>query len=482
MSARGRRGNAIRNSSKTGSLDTLTGVRIADDPAAAPGCAVSCAKATTADELNEACFCVGVDAVEVSHRLRATLRAHGLPAALTDAHVNLFAGLPVYVAATELQRMARVVAAVEQVFGCASYRAAALSWAPASAHAPRASPGGLLGFDFHLTESGPKLIEINTNPGGVLLCALLGDAQRDCFPGSVHATGAAATVEEELMRIVGEEWRAGRGTHVLRSVVIVDDDPESQYLYPEFVLLRELFRRHGLAAEISDPSELVRRDGRLWLGDLAVDFVYNRLTDFSLDEPSHGALRDAYLDDDVLVSPHPRAHALCADKRNLTLLGDAAFLASCGLPQATVDLLASAIPLTRLVAPDNRNALWASRGGLFFKPAAGFGSKASYRGNKLTRRVWDEIARGVYVAQDIVAPSRRADPTGTEPFKVDVRCFAYSGKPVLLVARMYRGQTTNFRTAGGGFAPVVALHSGGGNPPDISPALARAENEGWHPA
>ena len=100
------------------------------------------------DELNDACFCIGVDPLQVSHRLRETLRSHGLPTALTDAHANLFAGLPVYVAAAELEQMARLIAAVEQVVSCDSYRAAALSWAPASAHATRASLGGLLGFDF----------------------------------------------------------------------------------------------------------------------------------------------------------------------------------------------------------------------------------------------------------------------------------------------------------------------------------------------
>jgi len=41
--------------------------------------------------------------------------------------------------------------------------------------------------------------------------------------------------------------------------------------------------------------------------------------------------------------------------------------------------------------------------------------------------------------------------------KFDVRAYAYDGKIQLLAARMYSGQTTNFRTSGGGFAPVVVL-------------------------
>ena len=41
----------------------------------------------------------------------------------------------------------------------------------------------------------------------------------------------------------------------------------------------------------------------------------------------------------------------------------------------------------------------------FFKPAAGFGSRAAYRGDKLTKRVFEEILQGGYIAQEIVPPS-----------------------------------------------------------------------------
>ena len=49
--------------------------------------------------------------------------------------------------------------------------------------------------------------------------------------------------------------------------------------------------------------------------------------------------------------------------------------------------------------------MWANRRKLFFKPAAGYGSKAIYRDDKLTRRVWDELRGGSYVAQELVAPA-----------------------------------------------------------------------------
>jgi hypothetical protein len=186
-----------------------------------------------------------------------------------------------------------------------------------------------------------------------------------------------------------------------------------------------------------------------------VDFLYNRLTDFALQQPAHEVLRTAYLGGEVAMSPHPRAHALYADKRNLSLLGNRDFLQTSGASEATIDVLAAAVPTTQLVTPENRDAIWTGRRRFFFKPAAGFGSKASYRGDKLTRRVWDEIAGGTYVAQDIVTPSERHVASDLAPLKVDLRCYAYRGKVLLYAARMYQGQTTNFRTAGGGFAPVL---------------------------
>jgi hypothetical protein len=38
--------------------------------------------------------------------------------------------------------------------------------------------------------------------------------------------------------------------------------------------------------------------------------------------------------------------------------------------------------------------------------------------------------------------------------RFDVRTFAYGPTPFMRLARVYRGQTTNFRTPGGGFASV----------------------------
>lgn len=45
----------------------------------------------------------------------------------------------------------------------------------------------------------------------------------------------------------------------------------------------------------------------------------------------------------------------------------------------------------------------------------------------------------------------------TVSLKYDVRLYAYAGKPLFPVGRTYSGQTTNFRTPGGGLAPVILV-------------------------
>ncbi|MGB4858881.1 MAG: hypothetical protein WBP11_06080 [Dokdonella sp.] len=418
-------------------------------------CSTLCPSSVSIEALNRDCFCSSVDLKALRAEIDTALGAYGLPEALADSHPHLFSSLPVYVPRRHIDQIAEVVAAIEEVVAAPAYQSAALTWAPDIARFDPGSPGGLLGLDFHLGPDGPRLIEINTNPGGVLLNALVGQAQRACMPEVTVAPTDTRRVDETVLDALLMEWHLQRGSEPLRSVAIVDETPERQYLYPEFLLFRELLRKHGYSAEICGPEDLLRHEGHLWLGERQIDFVYNRLTDFALQQSAHAVLKNVYLASEVVLSPHPRAHALYADKRNLSLLGNGDFLHSCGVSAASTRVLVEAIPQTRLLTPENRDAMWSHRRQLFFKPAAGFGSKASYRGDKLTRRVWDEIAGGVYVAQDIVVPSERHVASDADPLKVDIRCYSYRGQALLYAARMYQGQTTNFRTPGGGFAPVL---------------------------
>jgi hypothetical protein len=423
------------------------------------GCGNSCQSAKSIEELNRTCYCLSLDEAALRSRLEADLGARGLSRAMVETHTHLFASVPMFVSREHVKRMAHVIGAVEAVVATPYFCRAALAWAPDIARFEPGSPGGLLGYDFHLAVTGPQLIEINTNPGGALLNVVLGRAHRSCcadVAGLAMAPMEADAIEESLFKVFKTEWRLQRKDAPLNSVAIVDEAPKQQYLYPEFLLYRQLLGRHGIEVTICDPRELVRKDARLWHGSQPLDFVYNRLTDFALEQPAQTELKRAYLAGEVVVSPHPRAHALYADKRNLTLLCDEAFLRDTGVADDAISTLLAAIPRTEIMTAGNRDELWEKRRELFFKPAAGYGSKAAYRGGKLTKRVWEEMAKSTYVAQALVAPSERhvAGTQTATALKADVRNYAYTGMVSLVAARLYQGQATNFRTPGGGFAPV----------------------------
>ena len=160
----------------------------------------------------------------------------------------------------------------------------------------------------------------------------------------------------------------------------------------------------------------------------------------------------------VVVTPNPHTHALYADKRNLALLSDLDQLRDWTVAPEVIQTLAS-IPKAIRVTRDNAERLWSARKHLFFKPVAGHGGKAVYRGDKLTKSVWSEILGSEYIAQDIAPPSERLVKIGDAAVarKIDVRLYTYQGRLLLAAARLYQGQTTNFRTEGGGFAPVNFL-------------------------
>lgn len=344
--------------------------------------------------------------------------------------------------------MIELIGAIESVVALPAYQAQVLARSPAIARLPARARGVFMGYDFHLTEAGPQLIEINTNAGGGLLNAYL-----------LAAHGRVAEAEQVRKAFVDmfrSEWRLERGDSPLRRIAIVDESPAEQFLAAEFELFRDMFEAHGIAAVISDPSDLNEEGGGLTRDGLPIDLVYNRLTDFSLDAVANRSIRQAFVNGGVVLTPHPRAHALYADKRNLMLLSDTAALRQLGVDELTSQRLLQGIPRTVSVVPEDGERLWAERKRWFFKPPSGFGSRAAYRGDKLTRRVFEEILQGAYIAQEVAQPSEH--PVRIEGsdnlMKADVRCYVYDGKVQLLAARLYRGQTTNFRTPGGGFAPV----------------------------
>lgn len=208
----------------------------------------------------------------------------------------------------------------------------------------------MMGFDFHLTADGPRLIEVNTNAGGFATVIEQSSTQErarlcDAF--------AAAVVREF----------SSAGANPPRLVAIVDDDCEQQRLFPEMRFLASVLCSHGIPAEVCSPERLAfdRQRCKLMLDDgREVDLVYNRLApDFRLDEPRHAELRAASLAGAVVLTPHPSVYVHAADKR---LLGQLA---------ATNPIVPLSFPLTA----KSKAEWWADRQRWVFKPASGNGSR-----------------------------------------------------------------------------------------------------------
>jgi hypothetical protein len=385
---------------------------------------------------------------------------------IIEERPHLFAESAVFVTVTCIQRQRDIIAAVESVIALPAYQERVLAYAPDAAKFITKAHSVFFGYDFHLSTEGPQLIEINSNAGGALLNAIVARTQKVCcdlageeLPARTTDSTITNNPEKAFIEMFLEEWQAEQGQQPLRSIAIVDENPQSQYMLPEFILFKKLFEQNNINAVICDPSELAYHDQALWHGNQRIDLVYNRLTDFGLEAMAHKSLLKAYLAKAVVVTPHPRAHALYADKRNLTLLTDEAALIDIGVEAKTRAILLTGIAHTASVDPDDAEILWAARKHLFFKPAKGYGSKAAYRGDKLTRRVFGEILQSDYVAQKLVQPSERQLEVENKivDFKLDLRHYVYKGQTQLISARLYQGQTTNFRTPGGGFAQVMVV-------------------------
>jgi hypothetical protein len=434
-----------------------------------------------ADTLNLGCMCRTLQPERLQAQLETDVSLAGMASQLALSHPHLFSNSAVFLDPAIHATLERAVAAIERVIALPGYRAHALAAAPEIAQHAFGPAGVFMGYDFHIASDAPKLIEINTNAGGAFLNAALSQAHSACC-APMHPlfdTAAKHTpLGETFVAMFRSEWQAQRATAPLRTVLIIDDAPESQYLAPEFELARQLFTHHGLTAAVGDARELRWDAGALWHPALPegvpVDLVYNRLTDFDFSQPEHEALRLAYASGAAVVTPHPHAHALHAHKSNLIALSDDALLASWGVSAEDRQLLQLVVPRTEAVTPATADALWARRRTLFFKPVAGYGAKAAFRGDKLTKRVWDEITAGGFVAQALVPPSERLVDVDGVPtrLKLDVRAYTYRAQVQLLAARTYQGQTTNFRTEGGGFSPVVVVPVGQLATPALLQALS----------
>jgi hypothetical protein len=364
---------------------------------------------------------------------RIILEGGAFAQAVPPIQHQLFSNALLHLDAEQIDKMRAVIKAVEEVVG-----------EPES----NTALGVFYGYDFHVNEQGIHLIEVNTNAGGAFLNALLIASQHS-------ETATEDALEQTFIAMFHNEWRRVRGDVPLSSIAIVDENPESQFLYPEFLLAKQMFEHASITTYIVDPANLHVREEGLHVDGQRIDLIYNRLTDFDLTRYPH--IRTAWEMNQVVLTPNPEHYGRYADKRKLALFSDVHLLQAEGVSQASIDALLSGVPETKVVRAEDAEQWWADRKQWFFKPMSGYGSKGAYRGDKVTKRVFEEIMQSDYVAQRLAVPgefSVKVDE-GLVSLKYDVRCYVYAGHIQLIAARLYQGQTTNFRTLGGGFGLVL---------------------------
>jgi len=350
------------------------------------------------------------------------------------------------------RQMARLVRILYRLSRNPAYRARLWPKLPKIAQFDPGHDALMMGYDFHQTAAGPRLIEVNTNAGGWLPALLACHGEKVLNPAELPPRAGArlfGPFREELLA-----WNDGRPRQPA-ALAIIDEQPESQFLYGEMAYCRQLLEEAWKvpvalvdAAKLTADSEGVRHGGN------KIELIYNRHCDFYLEAPALAGLRAAYRAGTVCLSPNPFAYGLLADKRRLTLWSDGEALAELGLATGIRRQLTELVPLSRLLADLDRESLWREKKDWVFKPVARFGSQGVLLGAKITRGRFDLLDPQETLVQRHIPPSLTG---GEEPpeMKTDFRLYAYRDRVLGVTARLYRGQVTNLRTPGGGFAPVI---------------------------
>ena len=310
----------------------------------------------------------------------------------------------------------------------------------------------MMGYDFHLTPTGPRLIEVNTNAGGGYIAWL---SQQ--LAGKASPLYLSRRFQQRLLHSYLQEWRDfSGGERALKRVVVVDEDLEQQMLLPEMVGCCDWLQEHGIAATIATPEQLTVAANGVYFQNEKIDLIYNRHCDFFLETNAMAAIRRAYLDKKICLSPNPFAYGLLADKRRMVLWSDYDELEAFAIASAEKGLLLEMVPESKILEDDDRDDVWRRRKKLIFKPVTKFGGRGVLMGRGITRKRYAELDPATTLVQEVVPPSIEVSAEGEE-FKIDYRLFVYRDHLLGVGARLYQGQVTNFRTEGGGFAPVKII-------------------------
>jgi len=307
---------------------------------------------------------------------------------------------------------------------------------PATADAMHDEPSMLMGYDFHLTEDGPRLIEINNNAGGLY-------TGRDRWMKQPAIAELVGTLEDRVSHMFPDTWQ---------TIAIMDEDVTEQYMYPEMLHYAALLRQAGRTVFLVSPENIQLKDDGLYVENQRMDGIYNRHTDFYLDTPELAHIRRALMAGQVALNPHPRSYALLGDKSRMVDWWHEGLLEGC-LPSDDVAFIRHIVPEIHLLSACDRTQLWQERKAWVFKPAARHGGKGVVLGKAMSRKRFESLDNETTVVQSYV-PASQIEHDDVS-YKFDVRLYMHGETLIAVAGRLWRGQVTNFREDGSGW---VSLH------------------------
>ncbi len=323
-----------------------------------------------------------------------------------------------------------------------AYRSALEQIPGISAHPPR-NRSVLMAYDFHTDEAGGcHLVEVNTNASGFMIAALMESTHRQAEVADFAPFRLLRDSFQNELRLCGCEQASPQ-------IAIADDEIDQQKMRIEFLMYRDWFEAAGWRPKIVEAKELNPDE---------FDLTYNRSTDFYFEEDQHARIRNAYLQGSLCVTPNPYEYWLLGDKQRLIQLGQESFLIAAGASPEDISAIQKVIIPTfdkALYGPEE--AIWADRKQLFFKPKRSHGGKSVYRGESVSRKVFERLMAEDILIQRFVPAQKMPtdDPRSVlSNWKFDLRFYVYEDEIQLAVARIYQGQVTNFSSPMGGFTLV----------------------------
>lgn len=294
----------------------------------------------------------------------------------------------------------------------------------------------LMGYDFHINveKNILKLIEINTNAAGYLLGENI---------YTVHG------IKNNYLNSLKDSFFNEAylfGLKNVENISIIDEDPKNQRNYLEFLMFKNFFKHYGIKSDILDVSCIKNNpETKSLIGpnNESLQIIYNRYCDFLFSSEQSKYLLDSYLSGKNLFTPHPKEYLMLSDKQRLVDWSD-----------EDDEIFKTILATTKNVSYfSSSEEIWEKRKNLVFKPKNLYGSKGVFLGKSITRKKMNEVLKEEFLIQEMVSPGKIT--LENSDWKFDVRAYVYKDKIQQVLARIYKGQVTNFSEKNSGFAAVA---------------------------